>query len=810
MKKLMIMSFLYLAGLSPLLAQLWKPLENGLPGEVITTYSNGRIFYALYNKGLNERGKVFGIGMWDGNIWKFLPDFVSDSSARIQCMALYKDGLYIGGRFRKVNNLSKSSYLIRWNGNNYESALQNAPIFRNDFSVNALQLYKGHLIIAGVFSDVFARNTSHIVRWNGSEFLPFNAQGKGFNGPINDLLLKDDSLFVAGAFTAYNNSNSDGLAVFMDTSLIETLNPGKTWMLAQWGNEIVHVSQKDKTLYIGSLRNSEVLDMGLENIYFVSDLLAFDGRLYLCGLFDNADSEKRFFLQYMNGSWVDIGANDLNVVRKLNLFRNDLVISGSFKAFRNVNLHHVAVLENSFGLVQGRIYFDRNNNCTFDQRDVPSPYMLLEVNPGAYLLRTDLLGNYRAFLPEGNYTLRPVLGKRLQIPDCAEESMDIALKEGEALTALNFPITLKPNRRDMQVEITSSQGFRAIRGREQLYRMSYTNVGSLNSGPGKLELRYVPELQLLRSNPPADTIEGGRAVWNFQDINPGEENKVEFVLDIPQALIEDEIQLQASVSTQLADDDPEDNQSELGQTLSEEEQFNSKQVYTPGGHSSDYTFIDASTKEVHYFINFGNFSSDTVSSVVVIDTIDLNLDLRYIQETGASHPYSTQLVNGPPGSNIGIIIWRFDDIHLLPNPNRINDMPGYNGYMSFKIGLKDELPEGTKISNRAQIVYDYHSEFGTNEVVCEISELMHTTSAERTVGTLKLYPNPAGDQIHISSKEAVSYLRITNSQGKTLREESIPLLNAFNVNTGNLANGLYYIEAGSRKSLYRAKVLVAH
>lgn len=811
MKKLIIMSFLCLSGLTQLWAQLWKPLENGLPEEVIATYSNGRVFYALYTKGFNERGRVFGIGMWDGNIWKFLPEFISDSSAKIQCMTLYKDGLYIGGQFKKVNDLSSSSYLVRWNGRAYESTLAGSPAFNKDFSINALQNYEGNLIVAGAFSELFARNSAFIVRWNGSEFLPFSALNKGFNGPINDLMVKGDSLFVAGAFSSYNNINADGIAVFKDSTLVETHHPGKTWKLAQWGNEIIHASQKDKTLYIGILRKTNELDMGLENIYFVNDLLAFKGRLYLCGLFDNDNSEKRFFQQYLNGSWTDIGANNLNLVRRLDVFRDELVVSGSFKTFRNVNLNHIAVLESDLGLIEGRIFVDRNKNCNYDQRDLPSPNTLLEINPGSYFLRTDLMGNYRAFLPEGSYTLRPVLGKRLKIQDCAADNLVVTVKKGETTNEHDFPIALAPNRRDMKLEMTSVQGFRAFRGKEQTYRLRYSNVGSLNSGSGKIELKFAPELQLLRANPPADTLEGGRAVWKFQDINPGEEDQIELILEIPQALMEDEIQLQASISTQLVDDDPEDNQSELGQTLSEEEQFNSKQVYTSGGHSSNYSLIDAGTKEIHYFINFGNFSSDTVSSVVVIDTIDLNLDLRYIQETGASHPYSTQLVNGPPGSNIGIIIWRFNEINLVPNPNKISDLPGYNGYMSFKIGLKENLPEGTKISNRAQIVYDYHSEFGTNEVICEISDItMHTSFTETMSGHLKIYPNPAGDEIHLSAEETLTWFKISDSQGKITREEFIPQLNAFNVNTSNLANGLYFIEAGNRKRLYRAKILVAH
>lgn len=117
-------------------------------------------------------------------------------------------------------------------------------------------------------------------------------------------------------------------------------------------------------------------------------------------------------------------------------------------------------------------------------------------------------------------------------------------------------------------------------------------------------------------------------------------------------------------------------------------------------------FNDAIT----YTILFENKAqaTDSAQNVVIRDTLDMNLDLATLQidSSAARGSFSWSLIDR-------VLAIRFLGIKLPPNQNP----PEGEWGASYSVRMKPNLPLGTKIRNRASIVFDFNPPILTPEVV---------------------------------------------------------------------------------------------
>ncbi|MBI3134421.1 MAG: T9SS type A sorting domain-containing protein [Bacteroidetes bacterium] len=123
----------------------------------------------------------------------------------------------------------------------------------------------------------------------------------------------------------------------------------------------------------------------------------------------------------------------------------------------------------------------------------------------------------------------------------------------------------------------------------------------------------------------------------------------------------------------------------------------------PLGVGNDH--LIAANGKMDYVIRFQNTGTDTAFTVVIRDTLDLDLDIFSVQSGVASHDYSFQMY-GPR-----VLEWTFNNI-LLPDSN-VNE-PASNGFLTFTVNQVPGLADGTEITNTGNIYFDFNPPIITN------------------------------------------------------------------------------------------------
>jgi uncharacterized repeat protein (TIGR01451 family) len=143
----------------------------------------------------------------------------------------------------------------------------------------------------------------------------------------------------------------------------------------------------------------------------------------------------------------------------------------------------------------------------------------------------------------------------------------------------------------------------------------------------------------------------------------------------------------------------------------------------------------SSKEELHYIVYFENVDSATADAedIVIVDTLDQNLDWNTLQLGAMSHPEpctaTFDAVNG-------IITWTCDSIMLPPDTLP----PNGEGWVSFSIKPKPDFPSGTQLKNRASIKFDYNPWM---YAPMDSSYIINTIDGEQPTSSVSSLPDTA-------------------------------------------------------------------
>ena len=259
--------------------------------------------------------------------------------------------------------------------------------------------------------------------------------------------------------------------------------------------------------------------------------------------------------------------------------------------------------------------------------------------------------------------------------------------------------------------ITGSLGNQVVCNTNQPGQVSLTNTGtSLQSGT--VIFSYDPALigsLTIGNSQPIGSVQlvsnnGGRIEFTYSNLNPGQTITIEFFVLVPGlAAIGSLLNIDFSAFVN-GTDTFEYNVQEVVVCAYDP---NDKLVSPDREGPENYTLHD---EYLNYTIRFQNTGTFAATDVVLLDTLDPNLDPSTFLVTGSSHwaLLNTLFIDD------SILSFQFLNINL---PDSGADFEGSNGYVSFIIKADTGLADSTVIENSAGIYFDLNPPIITNTAI---------------------------------------------------------------------------------------------
>jgi uncharacterized repeat protein (TIGR01451 family) len=213
---------------------------------------------------------------------------------------------------------------------------------------------------------------------------------------------------------------------------------------------------------------------------------------------------------------------------------------------------------------------------------------------------------------------------------------------------------------------------------------------------------------------------------------------------------------------------------------------NDKQVTPPGIFAQNYTLM---SDTLEYLIRFQNTGNDTAFKVVIVDTLDMDLDINTFELLGSSHDIMTEIKAN------GAMTFTFNNINL-PDSN-VNE-PLSHGFIRYRIRMKPGLPDATPVNNTAYIYFDFNPAIVTNTTLNTMVYVLPVGLNEAASGIKAiLYPNPFSTTatLHFANdKNELFSLIISDITGKQVMPVYHSRDNNMVIDRKHLAGGIYFYQ----------------
>ncbi|MCW3083590.1 MAG: hypothetical protein JWP12_956 [Bacteroidetes bacterium] len=452
--------------------------------------------------------------------------------------------------------------------------------------------------------------------------------------------------------------------------------------------------------------------------------------------------------------------------------------------------------DNCYCTITGKVYQDLNSNCVYDSGEPGIEHIMMHCNNFGYAF-TDANGDYSFLVPSGTYTLSESVQYAYPLASCQSNAILVTVTAASScVNTVNFANNMNTIH-DMHILRTFVNN--AIPGNTYTQGLIIQNDGTVPESAIQLGYRHDGQLTFTGTSPSVYSQLSPVAEPNWYSVTSGfptmaagsstmlySNNTV--ATNIPlNTLVNfyDTIAAAAPMNSWLSDFTPWNNVQHYQTTVIGSYDPNFKEVSPKGyGATGDITTADS---VLDYVVHFQNTGSYYAQKVVVMDTLDADLDWNSLKPGYSDHPYTATMTEN------GVVKFTFDNINLDWKDR--NDMDS-RGLISYSIKQKAHLSPGTQIKNSAAIYFDYNAPVITNQTLNTIA--VNASVAEmKTNNMISIYPNPATEEITIAMEHAenITAINIYDLQGRLVQTEAVNKNNTVQkVMIGNLMNGIYFIE----------------
>jgi uncharacterized repeat protein (TIGR01451 family) len=446
----------------------------------------------------------------------------------------------------------------------------------------------------------------------------------------------------------------------------------------------------------------------------------------------------------------------------------------------------IGIGNNGFYTIEGDVYFDVNSNGVRDSGETGLPNQQVMMQPPGSVFVTDPDGHYLAIVIDGTYDMsyQPSTGWNLtSLPAVYNANVN-----GSSVTGLDFGIF--PDSTAGSANLGLYSGNPRCLTNVLYYPQVYNNGFTILNGT--LTFNFDASQTFVSSDIPPVTAVGTTVVYNFSNLLQGQTFMPHITLLEPVAgtvLNTSAILAASDVFGNIINDTIA-----LSQVVSCSYDPNDKSVQPAGIGTLNYVPMDS---WLSYQIRFQNTGNDTAYNVVVIDTLDMNLDVATFAVLASSHPVVTSI------SPDRVVTFTYDNIYL---PDSIVNEPQSHGYIIYHVKGISTMADPTTVNNTAYIYFDLNAPVLTNTTLTTFSDNFLSVAESENDDAVIVYPNPVHSNlvIHFEKDNPQPYRAILlDVTGREVLQTGMIDQNDLQLNVNGLSAGTYILKIASDSIVYR-------
>lgn len=437
------------------------------------------------------------------------------------------------------------------------------------------------------------------------------------------------------------------------------------------------------------------------------------------------------------------------------------------------------------GIVEGVVYADYNNNCVRDGGEpglAGQPVNCLTTGVTKYTLYD---GSYSFFVPPGNvdiqqlphpYLFQNCPSSGIITVNVPSAGVTVLLNIGDSVELVN----------DLKVDIW--QLTQARSGSDFLLEIVESNVGTTMQ-PTQSEYFFDSQINYnFSSIPPfAANLPARHVTFDNNNLNPFSSRKIITSHHVPSTVPFNTILLfKDTIFPINFDVTPLNNICIKTLVVQNSYDPNYKEV-TPAGDGPE-GFIATSDSVLEFVVHFQNLGNDYAENILVVDSLDNDLDWSSLRISYATHNMRTEI------SQDGVVSFNFDNINL---PAVTQNATLSNGFLVYNIRQKPGLADGTEITNSADIYFDLNAPIKTNTTLNTI--LTTGVSEQINEPQILFFPNPSNGLFGLTYTDLPSgpfEVKLFSISGQNVLQKKFNSTGAGNVQIdgSHLAPGMYLTE----------------
>ena len=465
--------------------------------------------------------------------------------------------------------------------------------------------------------------------------------------------------------------------------------------------------------------------------------------------------------------------------------------------------------------ISGTIYADTNANCTQDTGEVGIQNVQVYCSGRGYTY-TDASGHYSFLVPSGTYTVSETVLAYYPLASCQVNGIVVtATAATGCVHTVDFANTIDTIH---DMHICTWDYAQPVIGNVYTQVTIVKNNGTV--AEDSILASYKPDGQIFApATTPSGIFNGVPYYYNtaagFPTLNPGTQEVFYMNYNVPtdipigtSVLFTDSVSYKAPMSNWLTDYSPWNNVEYYTATTVAAYDPNFKEVNPKGvGPTGLITYADS---VLEYMVHFQNTGTAPAQNIVVIDTLDNNLDWTSLRPEYMSAPCKVTLQQTGAAK---VVTFTFENIYL---PTKASSAMLSNGMFTYTIKTNSGLPLGTQFKNRAAIYFDYNQPVLTNSTLNTLgasSTSVNNAPVEKT-NSFTVYPNPASQAFYAvinNSAATTGELYISDITGKTLVSKTIALqkgTQTISTDVSKFAPGMYFVNLNENGKIQTAKLVI--